>query len=195
MHKERPCLDCGAAIGAKNAKCRGPIRCHTCMRKRSNRLALALLRKNPAKLAAKQKRNFLRHIEDRRRWAAKRRAAGIKTNRSPEGKAAERARNRSPKRYAKNREWFKNHPEMNREYCAQAKARKLNAFVAPVDREAVFHRDNGRCWICKKIVHHSDRSIDHVIPLIKGGEHSPQNVRLAHMRCNSSKNDTILTLF
>lgn len=30
-------------------------------------------------------------------------------------------------------------------------------------------------------------SIDHVIPLSKGGEHSWNNVRLAHLACNSSK--------
>lgn len=33
-------------------------------------------------------------------------------------------------------------------------------------------------------------SIDHVIPVAKGGTHTWDNVRLAHFRCNSNKRDT-----
>lgn len=62
-------------------------------------------------------------------------------------------------------------------------------------------RDNNICWICNKKVNKKDcewrdnsfvagqnyPSIDHVIPLSKGGEHSWDNVRLAHMKCNTNK--------
>jgi len=56
-------------------------------------------------------------------------------------------------------------------------------------------RDNDLCWICGQLVDKSVRwpdpmsaSVDHVIPLTMGGELAdPGNVRLAHMRCNSSR--------
>jgi len=34
-------------------------------------------------------------------------------------------------------------------------------------------------------------SLDHVIPLSKGGEHSMSNARLAHTYCNSIKSDQV----
>jgi len=34
-------------------------------------------------------------------------------------------------------------------------------------------------------------SLDHIIPLSKGGTHTMDNVRLAHMSCNSKKSDKL----
>jgi 5-methylcytosine-specific restriction endonuclease McrA len=57
-------------------------------------------------------------------------------------------------------------------------------------------RDNGICQICgKKIAtkqrapHPYSASLDHIIPLAKGGTHEPKNVRLVHFICNSLKGD------
>lgn len=36
------------------------------------------------------------------------------------------------------------------------------------------------------------RSLDHVIPLNKGGPHTLANVATAHLRCNISKKDRLL---
>lgn len=78
---------------------------------------------------------------------------------------------------------------------------------ATVDRNitlaALVERDNGICYLCGKRVNEEDYSIrdkafmcgnwypsiDHVIPLSKGGKHSWENVRLAHRICNSVKGD------
>jgi 5-methylcytosine-specific restriction endonuclease McrA len=52
-------------------------------------------------------------------------------------------------------------------------------------------RDKGMCWLCDKPVedvavpHPSAPTIDHVIPIAKGGQHLYSNVRLAHFICNS----------
>lgn len=35
-------------------------------------------------------------------------------------------------------------------------------------------------------------SIDHVIPLSRGGAHAMGNVQSAHLRCNSSKGDKLI---
>lgn len=45
------------------------------------------------------------------------------------------------------------------------------------------------CWICGKP---GADSIDHVIPLNKGGTNDPSNLRPAHMHpCNRSKSDKL----
>lgn len=65
--------------------------------------------------------------------------------------------------------------------------------------QALYQRDNGKCWICGKpcdytadINANDYPSIDHVRPLAKGGKHSWDNVRLAHRICNSKKKDRII---
>jgi 5-methylcytosine-specific restriction endonuclease McrA len=59
----------------------------------------------------------------------------------------------------------------------------------------IAERDRWRCHLCRKAVSRKLRgtsrplspSLDHVVPLSKGGAHDPANVRLAHLRCNLSK--------
>lgn len=60
-------------------------------------------------------------------------------------------------------------------------------------------RDGNVCWTCGQKVNWEDKkevkgivicgedypSIDHIIPLSKGGEHSWQNIKLCHRRCNT----------
>lgn len=69
----------------------------------------------------------------------------------------------------------------------------------------LYKRDRGICYICGMTCQLDDYivrdgtticgdyylSIDHVVPLAKGGKHSWSNVRLAHRICNSKKGDRI----
>lgn len=64
--------------------------------------------------------------------------------------------------------------------------------------KALYKRDNGMCWLCGKpcdyTLDSNDNyypSIDHVIPIAKGGKDKWDNVRLAHRICNSFKNDSM----
>lgn len=71
--------------------------------------------------------------------------------------------------------------------------------------ESLFKRDKGICHICGKPCDYEDYtvdgdifiagnwypSIDHVIPVSKGGRHSWDNVKLAHRLCNSVKSDKL----
>lgn len=104
-------------------------------------------------------------------------------------------------------------------YCSGACMRKANNTVrehrrrarieaAMVDRDitvdGLFRRDKGVCHLCGGRCDYEDfvvvngvticgdwyPSVDHVIPLSKGGEHSWSNVKLAHRICNSIKGDT-----
>lgn len=64
----------------------------------------------------------------------------------------------------------------------------------PVDRRKVFDRDNWCCGICKNKIDprlkHPDpksASLDHIVPISKGGQHSYVNTQATHLDCNVGK--------
>jgi 5-methylcytosine-specific restriction endonuclease McrA len=73
-----------------------------------------------------------------------------------------------------------------RSYKQQRRARLKNADgrVEGIRNEVVAERDHWRCHICHGEVDRETWSIDHLVPLSKGGDHSYDNVALAHWRCN-----------
>lgn len=84
--------------------------------------------------------------------------------------------------------------EKRRVACYIRRAIKSGATAEPVKAEDVFERDGWRCGICRRKVnknlkwpHPMSASLDHIIPLVKGGTHGCVNVQLAHLRCNLSK--------
>ena len=71
--------------------------------------------------------------------------------------------------------------------------------------EKLFKRDNGVCYLCGGQCDWDDLdadgnaqdlypSIDHVLPISKGGKHKWDNIKLAHRRCNWQKRDEIRPL-
>jgi len=79
---------------------------------------------------------------------------------------------------------------------------KENGPIDPtVTLKSLIERDEGICYLCGEPIDESDYtikngvkclglnypSIDHVIPVVKGGTHTWDNVRLAHMGCNAKK--------
>jgi 5-methylcytosine-specific restriction endonuclease McrA len=77
--------------------------------------------------------------------------------------------------------------------------RKRGQFVANVYRNDIYKRDNYICQLCDERVdmnkvapHPLSPTLDHIIPLSKGGTHEPSNVQLAHFICNSIKSDRIV---
>ena len=67
--------------------------------------------------------------------------------------------------------------------------------------ERLLHRDGYKCYLCgDKMDTRGDTngdyypSIDHVIPISKGGTHTWKNVKLAHRLCNSYKADEIIDI-
>lgn len=78
------------------------------------------------------------------------------------------------------------------------RARKMGAFVEAVDLNVVMLRDGYLCGICGDEVEpslkHPDplsRSLDHIVPLARGGLHSYSNTQLAHLGCNVSKGASV----
>jgi len=72
--------------------------------------------------------------------------------------------------------------------------RRKGVLVGSYSREAIFERDGYRCHICRKQIPRRAKypdplspSIDHLVPLSRGGEDEPANVAAAHVVCNSAK--------
>jgi 5-methylcytosine-specific restriction endonuclease McrA len=98
---------------------------------------------------------------------------------TPEKKA--RARLLRQRQYAREPEKFKAR-------VAKRDALKRGASTAAAVRLLdIAIRDHWTCHICHKKVTEADWSLDHLIPLSKGGAHTPANVALAHRRCNSRR--------
>lgn len=81
-----------------------------------------------------------------------------------------------------------------RSSSSRRRARKANATIERVDEAYVYMRDSYTCQICHKrlamsrsVPHPKAPTIDHIIPLVAGGDHSHANVRAAHFICNSLK--------
>ena len=63
-----------------------------------------------------------------------------------------------------------------------------------IDRISVYERDGWRCGICFEAVDRElswpdplSASLDHVVPLSRGGSHQLTNVQCAHLVCNVRK--------
>jgi 5-methylcytosine-specific restriction endonuclease McrA len=94
-----------------------------------------------------------------------------------------------------NRTRCKDHYSENKnDYLARNRVRQAlekGVRVEYVDRTVVYERDQGICGICRELADVDDFHVDHIIPLAKGGEHSYENVQVAHPSCNRAKRDRV----
>lgn len=74
-----------------------------------------------------------------------------------------------------------------------------------ISLEKLYQRDRGICYLCGGVCDWSDGeerdgtfiagpmypSVDHVVPVAKGGTHTWANIKLAHRDCNTKKRDQI----
>jgi len=73
--------------------------------------------------------------------------------------------------------------------CFKHNALKRAATISPVDEDAVYKMCDYTCTYCGST---EKLSLDHIIPLSKGGPHAQSNLTVACRSCNSSKNATPL---
>jgi len=73
------------------------------------------------------------------------------------------------------------------------RARLYKCKYEPVNKKRVFERDNYKCYLCgtdvviSKIYREDQATIDHVIPMSKGGAHTYDNVKTCCNKCNWTK--------
>jgi hypothetical protein len=85
---------------------------------------------------------------------------------------------------------------LGRDYENRRRALAGHEGAERIDSLEIYERDGWRCGLCKRKVspghiwpHPKSPSLDHIVPLIKGGPHVRTNVQLAHLGCNASKRD------
>lgn len=85
------------------------------------------------------------------------------------------------------------------------KAKQNGTIDYSISLDKLIKRDNNICYICNKECNLNDYtykgnifiagnyypSIDHIVPLAKGGTHEWSNIKLAHRICNSLKSDKL----
>lgn len=90
----------------------------------------------------------------------------------------------------------KKHNNKRKEITRRHKIKENGKIDWSITLTKLVKRDKGKCYICGDMVNmtldSNDEyygSIDHVIPISKGGTHTWGNVKLAHRHCNSVKNN------
>ena len=88
--------------------------------------------------------------------------------------------------------------DRKREAGHRRRARLRNAYRAKVTPSKVYERDAYKCHLCgkrtkadAKVPHPQAPTLDHIVPLAKGGTHEPSNVATACFICNSRKGDRV----
>jgi 5-methylcytosine-specific restriction endonuclease McrA len=93
-------------------------------------------------------------------------------------------------------EWRKNNLAKRREVAAKRRARELGCQrVETIDRTLIIQRDQSACYICDKILTLEKITIDHVVPIAKGGEASYSNLKVCCRSCNARKGNKLLSEF
>ena len=86
------------------------------------------------------------------------------------------------------------HKEKKKRYLKQRDKILKKVTIQQVCYDELYERDKGICKICgmpisinRKINNNWDGTVDHIVPLSCGGEHSNSNCQITHRICNSLK--------
>ena len=132
-----------------------------------------------------------------------RREAWYLDNREKHLKQCKEWREKNPDRWrdinnAGVKEWRAKNPDKVKSQRYARRVREKEAHVEHVSIDVLIRRDRGKCMLCGDPVNLTAErgtrrapSIDHVVPLSLGGEHSYENCQLAHIECNSKKGNRI----
>ena len=98
---------------------------------------------------------------------------------------------------------YKTEKKLDSKYISSARRRALKygvAFDETITRSSVFEKNEGKCYLCKIETHLERKAIgyepnlstvDHIIPISKGGSHTWESVRNCCLKCNITKHDRI----
>lgn len=96
-------------------------------------------------------------------------------------------------RNARVAKWARENRERKAQIQRERNRRVWRATIAKIDRDAVIARDNSMCYLCGMMLERADVTLDHVVPLSRGGDHAESNLRVCCRRCNSRKGTRLLS--
>ncbi len=86
--------------------------------------------------------------------------------------------------------------EKQRDYLRHCENRLKNCKIfIRFSKADIIKRDGLNCYLCGKILTNKTATIDHITPVSRGGDHKAENVKIACLSCNQSKNKKTLTEF
>ncbi len=156
---------------------------------RSCRNELSRLRKaaNPERAKA-YANDYLKRNPDKRREAMRR-----WREKNPDWRRQWNAANPE-----KAKAWDRANPDKVREKYLRRRALKRAVTVGEVDLEALWVTNEGRCQLCGDPIdrslkgpHPMSASVDHIIPLAKGGTHEQSNLQWTHLVENQIKGTAV----
>jgi 5-methylcytosine-specific restriction endonuclease McrA len=160
------CEDCGAAIYRAT---KGT--CNSCGRKRAQE------RMKTPEGRAKERAYYAQRVQN---------PAFLERQRAASRASYERHK---AKRIAGRMRWRHEHPQEAREQLRRYQAARRHAVTTErVDPFAVYERDRGICQICHRHVNRADFSLDHIVPISRGGMHVMTNLQTSHRLCNIKRN-------
>lgn len=157
----KPCIKCGSNEWNKRGDC---LPCH---RERKRRWQKENPEKNAKYTRKHAEKNREKIAEKVRRWA----------------------RENPKKKAEKDRRWTKNNPEKRAANRSRRRTRKTKAggsYTADEWNQLVAHY-GGRCLCCGRT--DVKLTVDHIVPIAKGGTSNIDNIQPLCGSCNSSKRD------
>ena len=86
------------------------------------------------------------------------------------------------------RQYIRENPESEINRKARRREREANGSGIPIGwKQCQYGNQDGRCMGCSQYISFDSMTIDHIIPLAKGGLHESVNCQLMCRKCNSSK--------
>jgi len=172
---------------------------HQVNREKRNAACCAYYQRNAEQLRAYALKYAAEHQDERRAYC--------QTNRQKQTAKRREWRNRNPgrdaailrQRYRANplqkcaelRQWRRNNPERSANLSATGSSRRRARLqgngIDLVRRAFIIEREHSVCHICGKKVRTKDLTLDHLIPIARGGPDAEWNLAVAHRRCNSSR--------
>lgn len=206
----KPCSTCGIAKpldefsfdnrrhDGRQARCRECVKAYQRRYRQQNRERYLELRRaehqrRRAEVRAYRKANSERIRQQRLAWEASLPSERIEARRENHRARSAEYRQRNPDLCNDRiRAWKKANPDKSSEYLNRRRAQKRgNGARERFTRTEIGDRDGWACGICglpvDKTLRFPDQqspSLDHIIPLSLGGEHTRANSRIAHWICN-----------